>query len=116
MQGQLDIGVSKAICIHGRKVAALMNCVLTKWVLVRISVSPKGLCHWTLSSSIWSHFFALPPPTPFLSALGETGDVPPKPSMQEHTVDVDPLAIVIKLVHTKGDSDPPPALRVVRAT
>ena len=42
MQGQLDIGVSKAICIHGRKVAALMNCVLTKWVLVRISVSPKG--------------------------------------------------------------------------
>jgi len=36
--------------------------------------------------------------------------------VEEHTVDVDPLAVVIKLVHTKCDSDPPPALHVVCAT
>jgi len=40
----------------------------------------------------------------------------PKLSVEEHTVDVDPLAVVIKLVHTKCDSDPPPALHVVCAT
>jgi len=40
----------------------------------------------------------------------------PKLSVEEHTVDVDPLAVVIELVHTKCDSDPPPALHVVCAT
>lgn len=35
-KGQLNVGVSKAICIHGGKVAALMNCVWRKLVAVRM--------------------------------------------------------------------------------